>query len=94
MRNYKKADEVKKTASTKNTKTSTKATKAKKEQVDKYEVRRYVTLEVEFIENVPKKDYDGAKMDPKDQREWEQNLKKLLKADSVNIKKVKDFLGE
>lgn len=61
---------------------------------DKYEVRRYITIEVEFIENVPKKDYDGTKMDPKDLKEWEKNLKKLLKADSVNIKKVKDFLGE
>lgn len=61
---------------------------------DKYEVRRYVTLEVEFIENVPKKDYTGTKLDPKDKTEWEKNLKKLLKADSVTIKKVKDFLGE
>lgn len=67
----------------------------KKKRVKKdYEVRRYITLEVEIIEKVPKEDYDGPKLDPELKREMEALVKQKLGADSVTIKKVKDFLGE
>lgn len=66
----------------------------KEAKKNEYEVRRYLTVEVEVIEKVPKEDYTGPNLDPELKREMEAEWKKKLGADSVTIKKVKDFLGE
>lgn len=67
----------------------------KKAKRDEYEVRRYITVEIEFIEKgLPKEDYDGPKIDPDFKKKMEAEWKQKLGADSVTIKKVKDFLGE
>ena len=68
--------------------------KKTKKQNKELEVRRYLTVEVEVIEKVPVEDYDGPKLDPLTKSAVEAEWKRKLHADSVTIKKVKDFLGE
>ena len=69
--------------------------KPKKRNTNECEVRRYLTVEVEFIEKgLPKEDYEGPVIDPDFKKKMEADWKRKLGADSVTIKKVKDFLGE
>ena len=64
----------------------------KKKNNKNCEVRRYLTVEVEVIEKVPVEDYDGPKLDPLTKSAVEAEWKRKLRADSITIKKVKDFL--
>lgn len=66
----------------------------KRNKKNECEVRRYIAVEMEVIEKVPKKDYDGPKLDPEKKKELENNMRQLLGADSVTIKKVKDFVAD
>lgn len=63
---------------------------AAKKKAKQNEVRRYVTMTVEFIEEC---EYDG-KPDAETLKEMENAIKKKLKADSVTITNVKDFVRE
>lgn len=61
-----------------------------KKKVKKNEVRRYVTMTVEFIENCP---YDG-KPSPDVLKAMQDEIKERLNADSVTITSVKDFVAD
>lgn len=63
---------------------------AAKKKAKKNETRRYITMTAEFIEQC---EYDG-KPDAATLKEMENTIKKKLKADSVTITNVKDFVRE
>lgn len=63
---------------------------AVKKKAKKNEVRRYVTMTVEFIEECK---YDG-RPDETTLKAMEDGIKEKLGADSVTITNVKDFVGE
>lgn len=63
---------------------------AAKKKAKKNEVRRYVTMTVEFIEECT---YDG-KPDEATLKAMEDGIKEKLGADSVTITNVKDFVED
>ena len=64
-----------------------------KRKKNECEVRRHVTMTVEYIEKIPKKDYEGVPSDVV-KKDMAEITKKLLGADAVTITKVKDFVAE